>query len=238
MRAVFETMGTVASLEVRGSFDGVDGLRAEFDELEERFSLYRPESELSQIASGARSLSSASPELLAVYELAIEWRRLTDGAFTPHRPDGVIDLDGVVKALAIERAGRLLPEELDWCLNVGGDVLVHGAGWRLGVVDPGDRAALLCAVELGGARRALATSGTSERGEHVWRTMGAASAPFVQVSVVADDIVTADVLATAILAGDEAARDQLCSRFDIDVLTVDRSGSLAATPGLRAALTV
>ncbi|MCU1423222.1 MAG: thiamine biosynthesis protein [Microbacteriaceae bacterium] len=236
MSTTFSTMGTVASLEVRGEFAAVEALRAVFDELEARFSLYDGESELSRIAAGALALPDASPDLLAVYESALEWRRLTDGAFTPHRPDGVVDLDGVVKALAIDRAAGLLPTDAAWCLNVGGDILTNGSPWRLGIVDPLDRGAILCAVDLVGTRRALATSGTSERGEHVWRTRDAASAPFTQVSVLAGDVVTADVLATAILAGDEAARDQLCSRFDIDVLTVDRAGSLAATPGLRAAL--
>jgi thiamine biosynthesis lipoprotein len=227
-------MGTVASLEVRGDFDAVDALREVFDELESRFSLYDSGTELSRVAGGV--LTGASAELLDVYAMALEWRRRTDGAFTPHRPDGVVDLDGIVKAIAIGRAARLLPDDLAWCLNVGGDVLANGSPWRLGIVDPLDRGALLCAVDLGGARRALATSGTSERGEHVWRTLDAASAPFAQVSVLANDIVTADVLATAILAGDGAARDRLCSRFDVDVLTVDRTGALAASPGLRTAL--
>ena len=234
MISTFPTMGTVASLEMRGAFDAVEQLRAVFDDLEARFSLYDSGSELSRVAGGV--LTGASAELLDVYATALDWRRLTDGAFTPHRPDGVVDLDGIVKAIAIDRASRLLPRDLAWCLNVGGDVLANGSPWRLGIVDPIDRGAILCALDLGGTRRALATSGTSERGEHVWRTADAASAPFTQVSVLADDIVTADVLATAILAGDAVARDRLCSRFDIDVLTVDRAGSLAATPGLRAAL--
>ena len=54
---------------------------------------------------------------------------------------------------------------------------------------------------------------------------------FVQVSVAADDIVTADVLATAIVAGGEAALDELSSREPVDVLAVRRDGTMAATPG-------
>jgi thiamine biosynthesis lipoprotein ApbE len=50
------------------------------------------------------------------------------------------------------------------------------------------------------------------------------------VSVAAPDIVTADVLATAIVAGGDAALDELTSREPIDVLAVRRDGTLTATP--------
>ena len=53
----------------------------------------------------------------------------------------------------------------------------------------------------------------------------------MQVSVAAGDIVTADVLATAIVAGGEAALDELSSREPVDVLAVRRDGTMAATPG-------
>jgi thiamine biosynthesis lipoprotein len=54
--------------------------------------------------------------------------------------------------------------------------------------------------------------------------------------VVADDIVTADVLATAIVAGGEEMLTEACARWDIDVLAVQTDGGLRATPGFRAAL--
>jgi thiamine biosynthesis lipoprotein len=55
--------------------------------------------------------------------------------------------------------------------------------------------------------------------------------------VVADDIITADVLATAIISGGSTALDDLTARFNVDVLTVDREGCLRATPGMRARVT-
>ena len=112
---------------------------------------------------------------------------------TPHRPDGVIDLDGIVKALAIQAGGELLLERgyADFSLNVGGDILVSGrpdgtSSWVMGIIDPADRSTLLGAVDLDGSRRAIATSGTGERGEHVWR---GGTPKFVQVTVAAADIV-------------------------------------------------
>ncbi len=232
---VFEVMGTVVSLRAAIDDAAFDRVRSVFTDADARFSLYRPDSELSSIRDGRHRLSDASAELRAVYALAIDWRIATDGAFTPHRPDGLVDLDGVVKAWAMDRAAAHLGG--DWCLNVGGDVLVAGAQpdgspWSVGIVDPVDRATLLTSIELAGSRAAAATSGSSERGEHIWTRAGTAS-EFVQVTVIADDILTADVLATAIVSGGVATLDTVTDRFDVDVLTVDRSGELRATPSLR-----
>ncbi len=212
------------------------------------FSLYRPGSEASAIARGELALGQASDDMRRTHAEALQWRLDTEGAFTPERPDGILDLSGIVKAQAIMEAGTVLLALglRDWCLNAGGDVLANGSPrpgsgepWRAGVVDPSDRGALLSAFPLGPAnsRNALATSGTTERGEHIWAAgLGrGASAGFRQVSVAAPDIVTADVLATAIMAGGRRTLDIATERWDVDVLAVTDDGGLLATPGFRAA---
>lgn len=236
---VFRTMGTAVSL-IFG--DGLPeravllAVESVFEEDDRRFSLYRRESEISRLARGEFSLSASSVELRAAYERAMKWRLLTHGAFTPERPDGVLDLSGIVKALSIDKARVLLERSgtSDAIIDVGGDAVVmgtdHGEPWVTGIVDPMNRSRLLCSVPLGGDRSAIATSGTAERGDHVW---GAASSPYVQVTTLAWDIVTADVLATAILAGGEESRDDVVGRWPVDVLTVDRDGALEMTPRMR-----
>lgn len=242
MIVTLQTMGTVASVDIHGAGvrdSDIDAVRAVFDRLEQRFSLYRSDSELSSIARAELPLTRASAEVRTVYERAVSWRSATGGAFTPHRPDGVLDLDGIVKAIAIEEAGELLRDRgfENWCLNVGGDVLTAGSPpgleqWSIGIVDPADRTALLCAVDLREARAAIATSGTSERGEHVWRT-AASAGTLSQVTVAAGDIVTADVLATAILSGGTVFLDTATERWNVDVLAVSTDGELLMTPGMK-----
>jgi len=243
VRHVFATMGTVASIDIANDDERMlPALERVFDEVDQRFSLYRPRSELRRIADGQLTLTDASDTLRASYARALGWRGLTDGHFSPHRPDGVVDLNGIVKAEAIEQAGRLLTNGgcRGWTINVGGDILVDSAhGSRpIGITDPTDASALLCSVSLGAlptdTRRALATSGSAQRGDHIWLGGELRPAPFVQVTVIADDIVTADVLATAIVAGGTRALDQFTAHWDIDVLAVDRAGDLVATPGFRA----
>lgn len=235
----FGTMGTVASLIFDDGLPDISVLLAVeslFHEDDKRFSLYRWESEISRLARGELSLATSSVEFRAAYELAAEWRLLTYGAFTPERPDGVLDLSGIVKALSIEKARAVLElnDTPNVIVDVGGDALAlgtdHGAPWLAGIVDPLNRSRLLCSVPLDGDHSAIATSGTSERGDHIWRTN---PSPYVQVTTLARDIITADVLATAILAGGKESRDDMTQRWDIDVLTVDRNGTLEMTPGMR-----
>jgi len=240
MRHVFETMGTVVSLEVAGADAAtLAAVERVFRDADERFSLYRHDSELSQVNRGELELAAASLELRDAYAAAHDWRRRTGGAFSPNRPDGAIDLNGVVKALAIETAGHVLHEArcAAWTLGVGGDILTAtGSSIEIGIANPLERGALIASVTLRSPRRAIATSGSAERGDHIWRGGETTPAHFVQATVVAGDIVTADVLATAIIAGGPEMLDFVTDHWDVDVLTVDRDGSLLATPGLTTAL--
>jgi len=237
---VFSTMGTVVSIRFAG--DNPRGellahVEQEFQSIDAQFSLYREDSEISRLARGELPLTATSDRFRQTYARALEWRGLTNDAFTPHRPDGVIDLSGLVKADAMEAAGSILSSggAANWVLNAGGDVLacgrLDGQPWSVGIVDPDDPSAVLGAVDLTPARRAMATSGTAERGEHVWRSDR--TGRYRQVTVLAADIVTADVLATAVLAGGDEARGHVLTRFDVDVLTVDAAGELTATSRFR-----
>lgn len=255
----FQCMGTVISLALPtgacGAPDGgpaLEGATAAvervFTGLDSMFSLYRPDSEASRMARGEVTLRDASAAFRARFADATGWRLLTDGFFTPERPDGVLDLSGIIKGYAIDQAASALESAgvEDWCLNAGGDVLVSGSPvpgtgspWLAGIVDPQDRGTLLSGFPLGGAGRfaALATSGTAERGDHIWRAgVGRTEfrrTDFRQVSVAAADIITADVLATAVVAGGRRMLDWATDSWDVEVLAVLGNGELLATPGFR-----
>ena len=251
----FATMGTIVSLrlgaadsqhDAQALADAAQRVETVFQRWDERFSLYREDSELSRIARGDIRLTEASESLRDCYALALDWRDRTQGVFTPHRADGVIDLSGVVKALAIAEAGTALTASglTNWSINAGGDVLVSGALVRgdsmhpesvVAIVDPFDRGELIASVPLRYPLCAVTTSGSAERGEHIWTALNGEPSPFCQVSVFAVDIVTADVLATAIVAGGEATLNEMTARFAVEVLAVLRDGQLLATPGLRRA---
>jgi thiamine biosynthesis lipoprotein len=234
-------MGTVVSVRVPDADSAtaeresalttaIEAGRQAFAALDERFSLYRESSEASQIARGELSLADASAEMREAYAESLEWRNRTNYTFTPHRPDGVLDLSGTIKAVGIQAAAdALLAGGFDtFMINAGGDLLCSGEptdGWRVGVADPESQDSLITSIKLNAPYLAMATSGTAERGEHIWRRPETDNS-FRQVSVVASDIMTADVLATTIIAGGQASLDHATSTFDIGVLVVKADGSL------------
>lgn len=247
-RRTFATMGTTVSVlpgseQDPGLLDAaVARIRTVFEAADQRFSLYRPDSELSRVASGGLALPLASAELRQMYGLAVGWRNATGGAFNPHRGDGTVDLSGIVKGWALAAAGDSLTAAglADWSINAGGDVLCrgrHGAvPWTVGIVDPADRTALLASVQLPPAMTAVATSGSAERGDHIWTHSFAGERQYRQVTVVGPDIITADVLATAVVAGGRTAFRQAAAGWPVEILAVETGGELLATPGFRALL--
>ena len=242
----FETMGTMVSIRIADTELGVNQsheqivvvlneIEHECALLNEKFSLYREDSEISQIARGELALADSSEEMREEYARALDWREKTDGAFTPHRPDNVIDLSGTIKAVAIDSASRLLTQAgvTNFSVNVGGDLTTSGnqsedeTGWITGIVDPLDRSAVLAALRLNAEFPAMATSGSAERGEHIWLRPETTKA-FIQATVIGPDIITADVLATAIISGGQATLDQITQNFDVAVMTVAPDGALQA----------
>lgn len=231
MRHTFATMGTVASLHLDATVDEamLREVEAVFARYEATFSLYRDDTPAAALARGELRLEEAPALVRAEYARALEWRAATAGWFTPHRPDGVIDLAGTIKAVALADAAAVLRAVgAEGLLGVGGDLVRLGERPRVvGVVDPADRSRLVADPELR-HRRAAATSGSSERGDHIWSALGRTDV--VQATVLADDIVTADVLATALIAAGSAGADDLLERFDVDALLVT-PGGLRGTPG-------
>lgn len=234
---VCATMGTVASLRTAAPLPvrlrrRVGSVLARYDGL---FSRYRPDSEGSRLARGEVTPEQADPVVAAAFERSIRWRAATHGAFTPYASDGTIDLMGVAKALAMEEVERVLAPELpDWVLNVGGDLSWRTsrstAGQVIGVADPSSPASLLCLVPLDGGWAAAATSGTSERGEHIRRT--GRGREYRQATVLAGDVVTADVLATGVVAGGQDVLLEAAARSGVDVLAVSTDGEAVFTDGV------
>ena len=251
---VFEAMGTVVSITLVDLFSPTTRQSATaaaedvFASLNERFSLYRSDSEISRIAQGSLTLPDSSDEMREAYAEALEWRERTNGVFTPHRPDGTLDLSGTIKAVAISQAADALRAHsyTNFSVNAGGDVLVSGhedlvaqAGWTTGIVDPMNRASMLTAVVLSNAQseslRAIATSGSAERGEHIWRRPES-ELQFVQASVLAPEILMADVLATTIIAGGMAAFEHASTNFPVAVFAIDEAGEFYANTRFEEAL--
>lgn len=235
MRFLETVMGIPMSIDVRCDDDPSDAAERAFQVLRDadhRFSGYRTDSELSRMNDGDDDLATASDEFRDVVAIGTAVGEASGGAFRIRRRDGSWDLDGVVKGWAGARAARELARTglRHFCLNLGGDVVVSGSPrggepWNVGVRSPADPQRMLAVLAVSDA--AVATSGAYERGAHIVDGRGGGPATRLQsATVVADDLTTADVLATAVFAlGPEGvpwARGQGAQ----GVLAVDADGQL------------
>ena len=210
------------------------------------FSLYKPESPLSRLARGETSVAECPPVVDEIWDACEAWEKTTDGWFSAFTPEHTFDPSGLVKTWAANRAAEFVLERgiTDFTLNAGGDVMIsdgvsEAIDWRMGISKPvsiaAEDAGVLTVVDLHRTPfRAMATSGSAERGAHIWNPKAGGREPakeFVQVSVIARDLVTADVWATAAFAEGERAIEHLNRVDDIEALFVCADGELAATNG-------
>ncbi|MEU5752369.1 FAD:protein FMN transferase [Streptomyces sp. NPDC047829] len=240
-------MGTVFSFDVRGGEPAavraaVDAAVAGLHRVDEVFSTYRADSQVSRLARGELTVGACVPEVAEVLELAVEAERVSDGWFsTSYR--GRLDPTGIVKGWAVERAARRIAAAGATGVNVngGGDVQVLGAPgagrpWRVGVADPlrpGGLAAVVSAAAA--AELAVATSGTAERGAHIVdpRTGRSAVTDLVSVTVVAPRLTWADCWATAAFArGAREGLRWLESLDGVEALLVTAEDEVRCTGGL------
>lgn len=178
------------------------------------FSLYKPDSDLSKLERGETSVSHCDPAVSEVWDLCEQWEKSTDGWFSPFTPQHTFDPSGLVKTWAAQKTFDSLISDgiTDLSMNAGGDILIsevvtQDIDWRVGISKPisiGDEeAGTLTVLDLKGTSfRAVASSGTAERGTHIWnpKNPDERAGEVAQVTVIADDLVKADVWATAAFA--------------------------------------
>ena len=242
-RTAFPVMGTTASLHVNDDVSPTQfaavaaALQAELERLEQIFSVYRPTSEISRINTGELHLLDASPEVIDVMDACTWLEQVSNGAFRirPRADDPTIDPSGFVKGWAAERASRLvLDAGLEhWYLGVGGDYVLHGGfdaatPWVIGVAHPfiADTFAGDVTLMSGG----IATSGTAERGEHIWRAADDGARGFASVTVVGPSLTWADAFATTVFAMGESGLDWIGQFTEYQVLVVPRPADSPARP--------
>jgi len=240
-RAVEQVMGLPISVALRGrhaaTAEGTaawERVVADLRRVDRDFSSYRADSWVSRHNAGEDLPPAAGvDEVLALAEQAC----LESGGAFDVRRGNALDLDGVVKGWAVERAARRLREldGTDFCLSGGGDLTCwtadpDGSPWQIGIEHPLDPARLIARVPV--ARGAVATSGTAHRGAHIvdprsGRVPNAAAS----VTVVGPDLTWADIDATAAFAQGAGAVSWLRSRPGRNGLVVWADGRVETWAG-------
>ena len=263
-----------------------------FHEVEERFSRFRPSSELSRLNDMSGRSVTVSPEMFDLLHRCRQFHRLSDGLFDPailpdlessgydrsfelvpsHLPEANptnrapgngsiadlamdgrrrtvqappavrLDLGGIGKGYAVDRAAQLLAPAADFLVDAGGDIFASGRGpdgdgWLVAVANPLNEDENLDVVRLRG--QALATSTVTRRrwqrgGRRLHhlidpRTGEPALTDSLSVSVIAPSAVEADVFAkVALLLGSEKGK-RFIDEQGAHALFVGADGSCQAT---------
>jgi thiamine biosynthesis lipoprotein len=203
-----QIMGTVISIDVRDADvpdDAIEAMFAWLHRVDDRFSTFKAESEVSRLGRGEVTLEECHPDVAQVLAICEELRMRSGGAFNAWRArrDGRLDPSGVVKGWAVDAAAAILQRAgaRNFCINAGGDVLAMGVPqpgrkWRVGIRHPNDPDSVAALIEV--TDLAIATSGRYERGDHVLdaRT-GKAARGVLSLTVVGPRMTEADAYATA-----------------------------------------
>jgi FAD:protein FMN transferase len=195
------------------------------------FSTYRADSEISRLDRGELSPGDAHPLVREVLGRCEALRARTGGYFDA-RATGRLDPSGLVKGWAVDRAAALLDAAgcRRFCIDAGGDVVLRGGPWRVGIRHPRRRRKVAAVIEVSDA--AVATSGAYERGAHIVDPIGRRPADgALSVTIVGPQLAAADAYATAAFAMGRAGPRWTAGLDGHAAMTILRGDRVLSTPG-------
>ncbi|MBB5887983.1 FAD:protein FMN transferase [Lactovum miscens] len=191
------------------------------EHVDEVFSTYKENSEVSKYNRGEVDFLSMSEEMRFVYVSCAQASEATHHSFNAMLPSGY-DPSGFVKGWAIEEGfNRYLRPLLDLNnviganLNGGGDMQMASkeeSDWNfeIAVLDPFDKTKII--AELSMKKGAIATSGISERGNHIF----GADKNILQTTVIGVNLQEVDVWATALMVDFNSKMPNYLRAFEVN----------------------
>lgn len=190
----------------------IDGAEAVFDiifeyfeHVDEVFSTFKPESEISRLNRAEIKHDQLSAEVKDVLAACQRMKLRSQGYFDIER-NGKVDPSGLVKGWAVWNAAQIIEQagSKNYFVDAGGDIQAGGANeqgspWSVGLRHPTLREKIVKTLLI--SNGAVATSGIYERGQHIYDPhTGKSVASLLALTVVGPNIEDADVVATAAFA--------------------------------------
>lgn len=183
----------------------IESVFAYFRAVDDTFSTYKEDSEISKINRGELGEEGYSEDMKTILALSEQTRQETWGYFDIQH-HSMLDPSGIVKGWAILQAASRL-KEAGWSnfyIDAGGDIQVagqkDGKPWRIGIRNPFNRKEIVKVLSV--TERGVATSGTAIRGQHIYdpHHPDAPLQDIVSLTVVGLNVYEADRFATAAFA--------------------------------------
>jgi len=203
-------IGTVITVEIADDSAreaDVEKIFSYFKDIEKRFSIFDPQSEISQINNGRLKKEEYSPQMKEIFKLAEKTMVESNGYFNIVTPTGKYDTSGIVKGWAILNASRMLMSMglENFYVDAGGDIQAHGKNntgvpWSVGIRNPFNQEQIVKVVYPG--NRGIATSGTYIRGQHIYNPLDkeVPITDILSLTIIGPDVCEADRFATAAFA--------------------------------------
>lgn len=212
---------------------------AYFASIDERFSTYKKNSEISKINRGEIKEKNYSEDMKLIFLCSEQTKKETNGYFDiSHK--GQIDPSGIVKGWAIYKAVELIKREgfNNYSVDAGGDIQVNGLNkngkkWSIGIKNPFNQSEIVKVVYL--KNEGIATSGTYIRGQHIYspkentRDFG-----MISMSVIGPNIYEADRFATAAFAMGKNGITFIENLPQFEGYMIDTNGIATYTSGFEA----
>ena len=203
-----EVWGTVVFIDVTSEIDiepAIAKVKQYVHEVDQLFSTYKESSVISQLRRGEIEIGQCPPEVIEVWNLCALVKELTEGAFDPWAISGGFDPSGLVKGWAADQCAEILlaAGANHVQVNAAGDLALRGGftpeqPWSIGVVNPDNRLEVLQTFEI--IDGAIATSGTYERGAHIYdQHTGMIAIGAKSATVIGPNGAIVDALATALM---------------------------------------
>ena len=228
MRRVEFIMGLPISIDIpaaRTEAPFIAAFRC-LEAIDNRFSPYKPASELSKFRRGEIKESDLSREMKRVIRACKQAEKYTDGYFSAHF-EGKFNPTGYVKGYGIKEAWKAIEKAgyKTYCIGAGGDILARSNSaktWNIGIQDPRNKSKILNTLSV--SNGAVATSGTYERGKHIINPKtGRPANELLSLTVTGPDIIKADVLATACFVMGLACVEFIKKQPGYEVIIVDKN---------------
>lgn len=196
---------TITILDASATQADLDRVFTYFVAIDNVFSTYKPESEISRINRGELLLAHASKDMREIFALSAQTKEETGGYFDIQH-NGTYDPSGIVKGWALRNAATMLKTWgfQNFYLDAGGDIQVagtkNGRPWRVGIRNPFNRNEHVKILVL--TDQGIATSGTAIRGQHIYNphNVDEPLSDIVSMTVIGPDVYEADRFATAAFA--------------------------------------
>jgi FAD:protein FMN transferase len=195
-------MGMPVTVEVKSEEGKVDeNIEKVFTylrEVDEKYSPFKESSEVGKFNRGEK----VSEEMEEILRLSEDLKKETKGYFDIRKPNGKIDPSGIVKGWAIFNAAKILKEKgyMNFFVDAGGDAEIVGKNWEWGIRNPFNIAEIVKVLNLSDC--GIATSGTYERGQHIYNPITKKNeiTDIVSLTVIGKNVYEADKYSTPAFA--------------------------------------